>query len=275
MRVVITGGSGRIGRTLLARSRGWEAVALLRQDFTQRPTGVRTRRVDLTDARALRLAFQELRPEVVVHLAGATSGSDEEVLTANVDLTRSLADAAGQVGVSKFILASSAAVYGTTRASALREDDPLMPEGVYGRSKQHAEVAVDEAVRSGDLVGATALRIFNVYGPGFDGSLVNRLGESTPDAAVQLWGVDRFVRDYVHVDDVVEAVLREARREAGGFEVLNIGSGVGTTNRELINQLRKTRPVYVEIQGDAVSHSLADITRARELLSFQPTRLGS
>ena len=122
MRVLVTGGAGVIGRATLPRLRrdGHEVLA--------------PARVDLDVAGDVRAAVAAAAPDVIVHLAGATSGDAGHLHAVNADGTRRIVDAADAIGA-RVVLASSAAVYGDRRDGALRETDAVEPLAPYGESK--------------------------------------------------------------------------------------------------------------------------------------------
>ncbi len=227
--------------------------------------------LDVTDHAATRALLEELRPRAIIHLAsvvGQACDSDPAAAErVNVEGTAALVEAADAVGVERFVLASTAAVYGTAGRRPVTEADDPAPAGVYGATKRRAEEAVE---RGRGSMAADALRIFNVYGPELPDSLITRLQNATEEAPVRLNGVDGFVRDYVHVDDVARALLAAAGSAHSGFRVLNVGSGIPRSNRDLLEAL--TVPASAVVIGPEVdSYSCADITEIQRELSWRPT----
>ncbi len=182
--------------------------------------------------------------------------------------------AAVAAGVGVFVFASTSAVYSQTRLAPTREDENVAPGSVYGQTKLAAEEAL-QAAAFGSGTAFTTLRIFNVYGPGMDASLHERLLHSTPERPVELTGWHNFYRDYLHADEVARALVcaTSAPRVIGTHEVLNIGSGIARNNAELVAELERlgARPVYRRVQGpDRPSYSWADISRAADLIDYRP-----
>lgn len=272
MKVLVTGASGSIGRVLRQRldeTTGIAPTYLVGQQLVS----PRDLRVDVAEPDALSRAIAIAAPDVVIHLAGisgaACDNDLERTRAVNVGSVRTIMSAAVDSGASRVIFSSSSAVYGDAYTTPASETRPLAGRSAYARSKIEAEEILRE-YSSASLSGI-ALRTFNVYGPGFANSLVNRLRASSAAEPVVLHGLDRFVRDYVHVDDVVSAMLASASAAVeGSFAAINIGSGRPTSNRELLGALELVRPVHSRIAADVVSYSCADITVARQLLDFAP-----
>jgi UDP-glucose 4-epimerase len=179
------------------------------------------------------------------------------------------------------VLASSAAVYGDTR-HAVAESAPLRPLGVYGRSKALAEGVVAGAPSG--LVSST-LRLFNVYGPGQADDppaavipaaiRAARTGEEFP-----LRGDGGQQRDFVHVDDVVGAVI--ASLGARSSATLNVGTGRGETVSAVLDVVeactgRSIRRVRSPLLPGEIESSVAIVDALRLSypgLRFRPLRAG-
>jgi UDP-glucose 4-epimerase len=218
----------------------------------------------------------EARPDAIVHLGAAVGARCDEdpAMTEriNVDGTEALAASLAELHGSRFIFASTAAVYGDASTGGIAESASTSPSSRYGRQKLRAEERLAHvAETTHGLPAVVILRIFNVFGEGFDASLVERLRRSTAMQPVELRGMDDFVRDYVHVDDVVDAITLSLSAELGTpATVLNIGSGVGLSTRQLVARLAGAAPVFYTATPGRPSSSVADISRARQLLGFDP-----
>jgi UDP-glucose 4-epimerase len=253
MRVLVTGGAGFIGSHLvdalldrgaevsmadhLHRSpKPWFGEALLR--------GAQLYVADLRDLSAIRPAFAAARPEVVLHLAAqvdvrlsvADPAFDAQV---NVAGTVSVLEAAREVGARRVVMASTAAVYGDPRDIPTTENAPIAPLSPYGTSKAAAEWYLAQYRRLHGI-STLALRMANVYGPRQDphgeaGVVSIFSGMAASGARATVFGDGRQTRDYVFVDDVVEAWLAAAASDVTG--ALNISTGIETSVRELAEAL--------------------------------------
>ncbi|MBA2294450.1 MAG: NAD-dependent epimerase/dehydratase family protein [Actinobacteria bacterium] len=236
MRALVTGGAGFIGSHLVDAlvARG-DDVDVLDDLSTGRPEYVHV---------SARLVEHDVREpfetdaEIVFHLAAqADVGTsmerpsfDSEV---NVVGTVNALEAARGAGAHLVFVSTGGAIYGDVDCPA-REDAPLLPVSAYGLAKRAAEVYVDGWNRihgSGHVV----LRLANVYGPrqsaALEGGVVaiflERLAAGLPTA---IFGDGTITRDFVHVDDVVAALLVAGGHRGGTF---NVGTGLETSIADL------------------------------------------
>lgn len=274
--LLVTGASGDIGtalRELIERS-GRDAVYLVSPAKASVTDGRKVRSLDIADRDALRAVVADVAPDAIIHLAslvgGACAADPARARAVNVEAVRTLAAAAAEAGVRRVVLASTAGVYGDQFDAPVSERDITPAPSIYARTKLDAENVLAEA-SDATFLSTVALRIFNVFGPGLRNSLVTRLRESTKDAPVALSGLDTFVRDYIHVKDVADALLAAADVSLGNAaEVINVGSGVAMSNRQLVEALSKSQPVFYDVSPEIQSYSCADNSKALRLLQFSP-----
>lgn len=281
MRILVTGASGHLGRAVRRRldaEAANDTVPIYWISPRSKGETDGSVVVDLTDLGAVDRAAREARPDAVLHLAAVTGAACERdaalAALVNVEATRVLAGAAAASGANRFVLASTAAIYGDAHHSPVPEEAVAQLGSEYARSKRAAEIALEELGDKQPSLQSVALRIFNIYGDEFRDSLVARLLRSTADQPVALRGPDNFVRDYVHVDDVVTAIVEAMHRDfAAAFTAINIGTGIATSNRRLTEVLERQHAIYTAVADGPPSYSCADITRARALLDFAPRPL--
>ncbi len=276
MRALVTGGAGFIGSHLVDAlvARGDDVVVL--DDFS-------TGRREHVNASATLLEHDVRTPfvtdaEVVFHLAAqADVGTSMErpAFDAEVNVvgTVNTLEAARAAGAHLVFSSTGGAIYGDVEEPA-REESPLLPVSAYGLAKRSAEVYVDGWNR---VFGSphVVLRFANVYGPrqsaALEGGVIaiflERLAAGRPTA---IFGDGTITRDFVHVDDVVRALLLAAGHRGGVF---NVGTGVETSISELHAVCQ--RAVGVEAPpnleppraGDA-QRSVLDPARAARELGF-------
>jgi UDP-glucose 4-epimerase len=263
---LVTGGAGYIGahvvRALLDAGFG---VAVLDDLSTGReaflPRGVALARANVLDTPAVEAALREHSIDGVIHCAGFKYAGESvqrplHTWRQNLAGTESLLRAMEAAAVTRIVFSGSAAVYGTPREELVTEETPTAPESPYGESKLAAELLIrGQVLATAETVAplaATSLRYFNVAGSAdpavFDVSPYNVLPRvftgivegrapvinggdfDTPDGTC--------VRDYIDVGDVALAHVAAARAFAAGRAlepVYNLGSGTGTSVRELID----------------------------------------
>lgn len=186
---------------------------------------------------------------------------------------------AGRRNDSRVVIASSAAIYGHPGHVPVPEDASKDPQSPYGIEKLSADHYVQTyAVQYG--LDAVALRYFNVYGPRqsggqYSGVISAFIDQARSGGPITVEGDGEQTRDFIHVDDVVDANLRAATIDSAET-AFNVGTGTSVTINELAETVRDIVDANVPIThvdprpGD-IRHSKADISRARRELDFDPS----
>lgn len=242
-RILVTGGSGFIGRHVVAElARAGARVRVV--DLQPHPDpGVEIVQGDLGDE-AVRDACFDGPVDSVVHLAAVTSvlrSLEHPDLTyrTNVAATHGLLEAARAAGVGALVFASTNAVTGPMEAPAISESAPLRPMTPYGSTKAAAEMLMSAYTASYGL-RCCALRFTNVYGPGMQAkdSIVARLMRAIRlGTTFEVYGDGRQVRDYVHVSDVFAAVRLGLLSEDWQGPMV-IGTGSSLSVLEVLDAVR-------------------------------------
>jgi nucleoside-diphosphate-sugar epimerase len=191
-----------------------------------------------------------------------------------------LLEASHRAGVRKVILASSCAVYGDLPQLPKREDMATRPQSPYAASKLHGETY---ACLYSDLYGleTVCLRYFNVYGPKQDptsqysGVISIFMDKAVRDELPTIYGDGDQYRDFVYVADVVGANLQAALAENISGVVINVGTGGSVTINQLWKSIARlagveSKPVRAPERPGDIQKSVADISRARQMLEFEP-----
>ncbi|KPK63018.1 MAG: Vi polysaccharide biosynthesis protein VipB/TviC [Planctomycetes bacterium SM23_32] len=288
---VVTGGAGFIGSAIARRlTAAGEAVRVLDDFSTGRRDNLAGVQRDVTlfegsvcDPELVREALDGA--DCVLHQAAQVSvplSVEDPVHTneVNVGGTLNVLTAARELGVRRVVFASSCAVYGDAPQLPKREDMPPAPKSPYAASKLAGEHYC-RAFNDGLGPEAVSLRYFNVFGPYQD-------TESQYAAVVPIFirsimlsrrpvvhGDGEQTRDFVFVDDVVEANLLAATSPKAAGAVLNIGSGERRSLNELLSTLAELMGTpadadYADERPGDVRHSQADISLARKTIGFRP-----
>ncbi len=288
MRFLVTGGAGFLGVGLANRlAAGGHVVHALDDlsngDATRLDPRVAFTQGDVDNIPLLWSLLQDV--DCVYHLAARVSVPQSilyprDYERVNVGGTVSLMEAMRDTGVGRVILTSSGAVYGAQPRQPVREDDVPNPDSPYAVSKWSAEQYIHTI---GTLWGleTVALRIFNAYGPGQSlpashAPVVPRfLQQALTGGSIMIFGNGLQTRDYLFIDDVVEAMVRAATAKGIDGAIINIGRGQETTVNELVDQVEKATGRHVNVirnaeKGGGVSRLAADISRAGKLLDFRP-----
>lgn len=243
-RVLVTGGSGFIGRHVVAglAARGAHVRVV---DLVAHPDpAVETVRGDITERPTIDAAF-EGGIDYVVHLAAVTSvlksiQQPELTFQTNVAGTHRVLEGAREAGVRALVLASTNAVTGPMEDPKITERARLRPLTPYGASKAACEMLMS-AYTAVYGVRCTAIRLTNVYGPGMQAkdSIVARLMRAIRLAGgFEIYGDGLQVRDYVHVSDVVSAATCALCDERWSSAVV-IGQGESISVLDVIDEVRR------------------------------------
>ena len=302
-KLLITGGSGYIGSVLTSYliDTGYEVVII--DDLT---TG------SVIDSRATFIKasiFDKLEIEkaltgvdIVLHCAAKSlveeSISNPDIyIKVNTEGTRVLLESMTNAHVDKIIFSSTAAVYGEANDNPLLENSQINPINPYGQSKYTAEQLVTEFAKKGNA--AVTFRYFNVAGSYKSDNgellaenhqnethLIPKILKNTlrngVDSKVEIYGNDfptkdgTCIRDYLHVQDLAQAhLLAIEKLEMGESKVFNLGSGVGYSVLEVLNEIEKVmgvklnRVISPARKGDPAV-LLAAIGKAKDELGWKP-----
>ncbi|HLL70510.1 MAG TPA: SDR family oxidoreductase [Pyrinomonadaceae bacterium] len=290
--VLVTGGAGFIGSHIAATFAARGARVRVIDDLsTGHPENLEEIggeidfvRGSLNDEETLRRALEGV--ELVFHEAAIPSvprsvENPRESHRACAEATFSLLLAARDAGVRRVVYAASSSAYGdqpTLPKVETMSPDPLSP---YAAAKLMGEYYCQVFTRTYGLE-TVALRYFNVFGPRQDPSstysgVISRFiaALSTGQTPV-IYGDGQQSRDFTYVSNVVEANLRAAETTRGVGQIINVANGERVTLNELLDKLKEitgntnVEAEYRDVRVGDVKHSLADITRAREFLGYEP-----
>ena len=282
--VLLTGGSGFLGRRIAdaLRSRGYEVIAPGRPKF------------DLMDRASVDRAIDTIRPDIVVHSAAYYGGlgicvaEPHEVFYRNTIMSANILDAAARGGVRRFMGIGSACAYAGDVAGDMRENQlwagPLHPSvESYGFTKKVQQVGMNAYRKKFDMVGQFPLitnlygehDVFGEYRSHVAAALIKKFADAVQSGARQVhcWGSGRPIREFIYVGDAAEGIARLL--ENGSPEPLKIGTGIGTSIKELAELVARFTDFTGEIVWDAskpdgVGRKVLDVTRMKQVLTWEP-----
>ncbi|QCO18135.1 SDR family NAD(P)-dependent oxidoreductase (plasmid) [Azospirillum brasilense] len=300
MDVLVTGGAGFIGSHITHRlvSLGHRVTVIDNESTGLRanvPAEVRYIRGDVTNPADLDKAFEEV-PDAVIHIAGQVSiirafSNPVGDLRTNVEGTVNVLQQCVERGVKRLLYASSMSAYGNAEVVPTPEDTPCSPVSYYGVTKYAGERYVHLTAARPDLPGAlavTSFRMYNVYGPRqavdnpYQGVLGIFLGNIIRGEPIRIYGDGKQTRDFVFIDDVVDAWVGALDNPASHGKIFNLGSGRQTSISELadlalgaLGRTRADHPVLYHPERPGEQRSVqADVTYAGSVLGWTPrTRL--
>jgi UDP-glucose 4-epimerase len=244
---------------------------------------VQLTRGDVNDRPKLWTLLQGI--DCVYHLAARVAVAEsvlypKEYNAVNVGGTVSLMEAMRDVGVGRVVFISSGAVYGEQSQQPLKETAIPNPGSPYAVSKLASEYYVRTI---GHLWGidTVCLRVFNAYGPGQNlpashpPVIPNFLRQAVRGGTIVVHSDGKQTRDYVFVDDVVSAMTAAATAPGIKDQILNVGSGVETDIRELVQMIQhytnsKAEVIYNPRSDPGVPRMCADLRLAKDKLGYQP-----
>ena len=301
MRVLVTGGAGFIGSSLTDRlvARGDEVIIvdsfdpyyderIKRRNIERALASGKVKLVasDICDTASLEKHLDADRVDAIVHLAAKAGVRPSlerplDYVRANVDGTQSILDVARRYEIRPIVFGSSSSVYGDSTPVPFREseraDAPISP---YAATKRAAEL-ICHAHASLHGASIACLRLFTVYGP-----------RQRPDLAIHkfarlmlrseeipFYGDGSTERDYTYVADVIDGIEKAlawtAAQPPGAFEIFNLGEHTTTSLARLVELIAaeldvRPRFKYLPNQPGDVQRTFADISKARDILGYDP-----
>jgi len=266
MRVLITGGAGFIGQHIKDRLLEAQCEVTI-YDICQEN--------DVFNYYELQKAVKE--HNIIIHLVGFPDAgkAQNDPMTSyelNIQSLQYVLEACRSLGSKKIIFPSSAAVYGVTQNIPVSESYQTNLSSIYSWHKHICEEMI-EAYHYNFDIDYVILRLFNVYGKGNKGVINTFIEKAKKGEIIKVFGADQL-RDFVHAIDVADAFYYSSIYwEEANNKTINIGSGEGTTIRELlqwITEIHSMTSIEYEEAPLVAYDSIADISLAKALLDFSP-----
>ncbi len=297
--LLVTGGAGFIGSSFvkIALDRGFQIRVLdnLSAGTEEMASKLREMEVDVLigdvrDSELLDIVMKDV--DAVVHLAAQVSvpisvQNPDETASINIDGTNTLLSKCSKFGIKRFIMASSAAVYGENENLPLSEKDAVDLLSPYAESKWKNEFQISKARNDG--MEAVALRLFNVYGIGqrpdsaYAAVIPKFVDLMVQGKAPQVHGDGLQTRDFIHVNDVCEAIFTflDPIWSGDSYHVFNVATQTRISLVNLIDEINSSlaevaqshvplEPKFGPVRPGDIHHSMADITRLKDATNWRP-----
>ncbi|HXG35528.1 MAG TPA: SDR family NAD(P)-dependent oxidoreductase [Dehalococcoidia bacterium] len=294
-RILVTGAAGFIGSHLVQRLRGRGHSLVALDNFDPYYDAASKRRnleealagdwsdfvqADVRDRKLMADLLRKHKVTTVVHLAAragvrASLEDPQTYFDLNVMGTLALWQACHAAGVKRFLFASSSSVYGQVD-TPVTEGSLTRPLSPYGASKAAAE-SLCQTYAYLSQIDTAVLRFFTVYGPRQRPDMairrfINLIDEGRP---VTLFGDGHSRRDYTYVDDIIAGVVAAIEKPLSGYHVFNLGGGEPVELERVVRLIEKNLGKRATVRYKPAppgepTLTFADISRARQLLGFQP-----
>jgi len=301
VRLLVTGGAGYIGAVVARRLREAGHAPLILDDLSaghREAAGADLVVGDFGDRALVSDLVASKKIETVIHLAasslvGESVENPARYYRNNLERSLALLDVLRERGVGRFVLSSTAAVYGEPVTIPMDEDHPTRPTNPYGETKLALETAL-RWFHAAYGFASVSLRYFNAAGATADGVLgevhdpethlvPSVLGAVSTSEPVRVFGTDyathdgSAVRDYVHVEDLADAHVLALRylESKGGVSMFNLGNGAGFSVLQVVEAARRVTGRALSIRkglrrpGDPET-LIASSGRARRVLGWTP-----
>lgn len=286
MKILVTGGAGFIGSHLTKRLlMEGHSVCVVDNLSTGKlenvPSAAHFYHLDIRDKKLSSVLIKET-PQIIYHLAAQTSvllsvADPAEDADVNIVGSLNLFHIATENKVSKIIYSSTAAVYGVPESLPITEDQLVNPISGYGLSKLTAEKYL-QYYHSAYGINYTILRYANVYGLGQDGSgeggvVAKFMRQALNHEQPQIFGDGKQTRDFVYIEDVVEANIRSMNQ--ANQQTLHISTSIATSITDLWENIQAITgsdliPDYLPSRAGDICDSVLDNSRAQHLLGWSP-----
>jgi len=280
--ILVTGGAGFIGSNLTEKliNDGHRVTIidnLSTGDKANLHKDAEFFELDIANLDAIKPVFKDI--ELVFHVAaipriGRSIENPSETFRSNVTGTLNVLLAARDAGVGRVVYSASSSSYGPQNKLPLSEDMPSRPLNPYALSKYIGEELCKEFTELYKF-DTISLRYFNVYGPRMnaEGEYATVIGKflrmKRDGVPLTIVGDGKQTRDFTHVSDVARANILASQVESGGGEIINIGAGDNHSVQEIADIIGGEH-VYIAQRPGEVRDTLADISKAKRILGWEP-----
>ena len=288
---LVTGGNGFIGTYLIKElsDRGYDVIVYgqfarknpLFESLIQNRSNIKSIIGDITDHKSINLACKNV--DTIFHLAATVENDPHKTLSINVQGTLNILEVAKQQNIRKVIFTSSSSVYFPAKYFPIDEEHPTSPNSYYAISKIVGELYC-KYYNEKYNIDTTIFRLASVYGKRMEISYPEKsisifFKAINKDETITIYGNGDQYRDYVYVDDVVEAFINAMNINLSE-NIINIGCGEKISIMDLAQTLIKISGKTIHLKTITESNNssvqdnyVLDISKAKRLLNFRPTPL--
>lgn len=292
MKIAVTGGAGYIGSTLIKYllEKGFDVtsvdnLSIGNYNYLEKIENKNLQLFigDIRDKKCLEKTFENV--DAIAHLA-AIPGLDlcnekpEEAISTNIYGTYQILEVAKEKEL-KVVFCSSAAVYGVPKKMPVKENDRLRPVNLYGVTKLAGEKILESYSDNFNLE-TISLRFGNVYGVGlfsnWDTVIPKFVNQALIGKPLTIFGDGYNSRDFIHVEDICQAIFLALTKKISGNEIFNVGNETCTINsianiiQEEVTEVngKKTEITYLKPRESETKEFSYDLTKIKNILNFKP-----
>lgn len=279
MKILVTGGCGFIGSKIKEEinSQGHEVIVFDINTRDGSRDGIQYIKGDIFDSKHTQEVLNGC--DFVIHMVGLPIARKAQQrpqfsYELNVRSVQAILETMRELDIGKFILPSSAAIYGKTNVEGgITENTPSNPSNTYAYHKWIAE-EICRCYMTNYGIKSTILRPFNVYGSEGTGIINILVEKASKNEPIVLYGENQL-RDFIHINDVAKAFAEILKCKDCANQTINVGTGVGRSINDIVELVKTYFPDMKtekqEFKGELYD-SIANITKLKELTGFEPNK---
>ena len=215
------------------------------------------------------------RFDAIIHLAAKaeiliTKKKENIYSNSNIFGLQSVLNFAAIRKIKRFIFASSASIYGNTGSQKVKEKKRLDPKHFYAYSKYLGEEMVKQYCKI-NKINFAVLRFFNIYGPSSNAVVAKFIAQQAQNKKITIFGNGKQKRDFLHVDDLSNAIYKCIKSKKILNKIYNLGSGKATSILHLKKMIsKKNNHIFLPKRNDDIEISISDISKIKKDLKWHP-----
>ena len=276
--ILITGGSGFIGSNLskYLRNKNYKIVIIDDLSIGNKKNLFSLKKIKFIKENVINIDKLKSLPKkiyAIIHLSAKaeiliSKDKEEQYFKDNVIAVKKVLNFCVRKKIKKIIFTSSASVYGDTKNKKISESFPLKPNHYYAFTKYISEKIIQSYCKI-NKVNYTILRLFNVYGINSNAVVAKFIAQKIQKKRVTIYGSGKQKRDFVHVDDVNEAILRCLKNKKSNNKIYNIGSGNALSIIDLKKKITNKNHVHLKKRKDDIEISISNTKKIKKDLKWK------
>lgn len=276
--ILITGGAGFIGSNLskYLLNKGYD-ISVVDDLSTGKVTNISNLKLKFYKRDVLDINKINFRRkiDIIIHLAAKAeiliSSEKESIYSkSNLNALQTVLNFASQNKIKKFIFASSASIYGDTKNKKINENFKSDPKHFYAYTKLIGEKMIMNYAKINKL-NYTIFRFFNVYGKNSTAVVAKFIAQKLQKKKITIFGNGKQKRDFVHIDDLNNAILSSIKTKKSNNEIYNLGSGRAESIINLKKIISKKKDhIFLNKRNDDIEISISNINKIKRHLNWSP-----